>query len=103
MTVHIIVDDSSLLKYKKMLHMTVIEYMLLSNITVTNKYICTLIYNCTITQHTHIIFSQKCHIRIYKYFVHWKTHHMKQHTMLFSSCLQKSMQDMTMTSLVIPH
>ena len=72
-----------------MLHMTVIEYILVSNITVTNKYICTLIYNCTITQHTHIIFSQKCHVRIYKYFVHWKTHHMKQHTMLCSSCLQK--------------
>ena len=46
------------------------QYMLVSNITVTNKYMCTLIYNCTITQHTHIIFSQKCHIRIYKYFVH---------------------------------
>ena len=70
MTVHIIVDDSSLLKYKKVLHMTVIEYMLVSNITVTNEYICTLIYNCSITQHTHITFSQKCHIRIYKYFVH---------------------------------
>ena len=78
-----------------MLHMTVIQYMLVSKITVTNKYICTLIYNCTITQHTHIILSQKCHIRIYKYFVHLKTHHMKQHTMLCSSCLQKSMQDTT--------
>ena len=41
-----------------MLHIRVIEYMLVSNITVTNKYICTLIYNCTITQHTHVIFSQ---------------------------------------------
>ena len=86
-----------------MLHMTVIQYMWESNITATKKYICTLIYNCTITQHTHIIFSQKCHIRIYKYFIHWKTHHMKQHTMLCSSCLQKSIQDVTMTPLVISH
>ena len=38
--------------------MTVIQYMLVSDITVTKKYICTLIYNCTISQHTHIIFSQ---------------------------------------------
>ena len=48
-----------------------------------------LIYNYTITQNTHIIFSQKYHIRIYKYFIHRKTQHMKQHTMLCSSCLQK--------------
>ena len=89
MTVHIIVDDSSLLKHKKMLHMKVIEYMSLSNITVTYKYICTLLYNYAVTQHKHIIFAQKCHIRICTYFVHWKTYHMKQHTMSFSKCLQK--------------
>ena len=72
-----------------MLHMIIIEYMSVSDITVTNKCICTLIYNCAITQYTQIIFPQKYHIRICKYFVHWKTCHMKQHTMSFSSCLQK--------------
>ena len=41
-----------------MLHMTVIQYMSESNITATKKYIYLLIYNCTTTQHTHIIFSQ---------------------------------------------
>ena len=86
-----------------MLHMTVIQYMWESNITATKKYIYIVIYICTITQHTHIILSQKYHIRIYKYFIHWKTHHMKQHTMLCSSCLQKSIQVTTMTSLVISH
>ena len=38
MTVHKIADDRSLLKHKKMLHMIVIKYMSVSNITVTNKY-----------------------------------------------------------------
>ena len=70
MTVHIIADDSSLLKHKKMLHMIVIEYMSVSNITVIDKYICTLIHNYAITQHTHIIFAQKCHMMICKYVVH---------------------------------
>ena len=70
MTVHIIADDSSLLKHKKMLHMIVIEYMSVSNITFIDKYICTLIHNYAVTQHTHIIFAQKCHIRICKYVVH---------------------------------
>ena len=45
--------------------------MSVSNITVIDKYICTLIHNYAVTQHTHIIFSQK-------YVVHIKTCHMKQ-------------------------
>ena len=57
MTVHIIADDSSLLKHKKILHMIVIEYMSVSNIMVIDKYICTLIHNYAVTQHTHIIFA----------------------------------------------
>ena len=69
MTVHIIADNSSLLK-QKMLHMIVIECISVSNITVTDKYICALIYNYAVTQHTHIIFSPKCHMRICKYVVH---------------------------------
>ena len=69
---------------KKMLNMIVIEYMSVSDITVIDKYICTLIHNYAVTQHAHIIFAQKCHMRIYKYVVHWKTYHMKEHTMWYS-------------------
>ena len=84
MTVHTIADDCSLLKHPKMLNMILIQYMSLSNITRIDKYICTLIHNYAVTQHTHIIFAQKCHIRISKYVVHIKTCHMKQHTMSYS-------------------
>ena len=62
-----------------------------------------MIYICTITQHTYIIFSQTCHIRIYKYFIYWKTHCMKQHTILCSSYLPQNIKGTTMTSLVISH
>ena len=55
MTVYIIADDSSLLKHKKMLSMIVKEYMSVSNITVIDKYICTLIHNYAVTQHTNMI------------------------------------------------
>ena len=59
--------------------------MSVSNITVIDKYICTLIHNYAVTQHTHIIFAQKCHIRISEYVVHKKrTCHMKQQTMSYS-------------------
>ena len=51
MTVHTIVDDSSLLKYQKMLNMILIQYMSVSNITVTDKYIGTLMHNYAVTQH----------------------------------------------------
>ena len=51
MTVHTIPDDSSLLKYQKMQNVIVIQYMLVSNITVIDKYICPLIYNYAVTQH----------------------------------------------------
>ena len=54
------------------------------NITVIDKYTCTLIHNYAFTQHTHIIFAQKCHITISIYVVHIKTCHMKQHTMSHS-------------------
>ena len=47
-----------------------IEYMPVSNITVIDKYICTLIHNYAVTQHTNIIFAEKCHMRICKYVVH---------------------------------
>ena len=55
---HTIADDSSLLKYPKMLNMILIQYMSIliqymsiSNITVIDKYICTLIHNYAVTQH----------------------------------------------------
>ena len=59
MTVHTIADESSLWKHQKMLNMTLIQYISVSNITVIDKYICTLIHNYTVTQHTHTIFAQK--------------------------------------------
>ena len=49
MTVHTIADESSLLKHQKMLNMIVIQYMSVSNITVIEKYICTLIHSIHIS------------------------------------------------------
>ena len=84
MTVHTIADNSSLLKHQKMLNMILIQSMSVSNITVIDKYICTLIHNYAVTQHTHIIFAQECHIRISKYVVHIKMCNMKQQTTSYS-------------------
>ena len=67
-----------------MLNMILIQYMSVSNITVIDKYICALIHNNAVPQHTHIISTQKCHIRISGYVVHIKTCHMKQHAMSYS-------------------
>ena len=84
MTVHTIADDSSLLKHQEMLNMILIQYMSVSNITVIDKYICTLIHNYAVTQHTHIIFAQNVTLGFLNMFVHIKTCHMKQHTMSYS-------------------
>ena len=51
MTVHTIADDSLLLKYQKMLNMILIQFMSVLNITVIDKYICTLIHTYAVTQH----------------------------------------------------
>ena len=66
-----------------MLNMILIQYISVSNRAVIDKYICTLIHNYAVTQHTHIIFAQKCHITISKYVVHIKTCHLKQHTISY--------------------
>ena len=49
------------------------------------------------------MFSQNVVSGFINIFVHWKTHNMEQYTILCSSCLQKSIQGTTMTSLVISH
>ena len=77
--------------------------MSVSNITVIDKYLCTLIHNYAVTQYWHIIFAQKCHMRLSEYVVHIQTCHMKQHTMSYSSCLHRNIVNINMMLLVLSH
>ena len=53
-----------MLKHEKLLHMILIQYITIRNMTVIYKYTVTLIPNYAFTQHTHIIFSEKITITV---------------------------------------